>query len=124
VEIFRHLNVYNYGPRAQRVSYPIPGMLVRDLLPRILQFASQVWVLVRAQQNGHGFVRRAAAATDQTLISATLGWRSEKIVVRDTHFAEREQKPTPVISNSRILGMGSHTKMPDMGFEMRRLPNK
>jgi len=36
-----------------------------------------------------------------------------------THFAEREQEPIPGISISRILGMGSHTKMPSMGYETR-----
>ena len=85
------------------------------------------------------------AATDHSLISATGGWRSEPIVVcmrlvckhRDqvsrggmwqlpsgqshAHFAEREQESRPGISILRILGMGSHTKIPGIGFETRIL---
>jgi len=95
-----------------------------------------VWVPVRAQKNGHRIIR-AAAATDHSLISATEGWKSEPIVARtkpvckhrdrdprsglwqppprlsNSHFSERE--PTPGISISRLLGMGSYTKMGGMG---------
>jgi len=35
------------------------------------------------------------------------------------HFAEREQKPRPGISISTFLGVGSHTKIPVVGFETR-----
>ena len=87
---------------------------------------------------------RAAAATHPSFSARTGGSRSEPVLVRTrpvckyrvrhwkmglwqppsgrshAHFAEHEQEPILGTSMSRILGMGSHTKILGMGFEMRR----
>jgi len=107
-----------------------------------LKWKCSVWVAVCAQQNGRGIVW-AEAATQHSLRAGTWGSRSEPIWVRTrprckyrirhsssgvsqpppgrshAHFAERKQEPIPGISISRILGMGSHTKLPGMGFKTR-----
>ena len=102
-----------------------------------LKLKCPVWVPVRAQQNGHGIVW-VAAATDHSLgpglcactrvscapllarcsnfeppVAEIKEWFIAAAPRRShAHFAEREQEPTPGISILRILGMGSHTKIP------------
>jgi len=44
-----------------RVLNPIPGILVCDPIPRILELKCPVWVPVRVQQNRHGIIRAVAA---------------------------------------------------------------
>jgi len=100
----------------------------------ILKLKCPVWVSIHAQQNGHGIIRAAADTTlwvpERGVQGASQYWcardpcASTKIQNSRSgmwqlpygrshvHFAERKQEPIPGISISRILGMGSHAKMP------------
>jgi len=108
-----------------------------------LKLKCPVWVSVCAQQNRHGNVWAAAASHHSlcaglctcTRVSgscAPILARSLNFPFRhsrngvwqpppgqsNAYFAKRKHKPIPGISISRNLGMGSHTKMPSMGFEV------
>jgi len=69
---------------------------------------------------------RRVAATDHSWISATGDRKSRSGLWQlpsgrtYAHFAEPEQESRPGISISRILGMGSYTKIPGPGWDLKR----
>jgi len=118
----------------------IPGILVISY-QGFLKLKCPVWVSVCAQQNGHGIVWAAAVSHHSLsaglctcirvpcapILARSLNlpfWHSRNGVCQpplgrpNAHFAEHKHKPIPGISISRNLGMGSHTQMPSMKFEV------
>jgi len=87
-----------------------------------MKFKFPSWVPVRAQRRGLCACTRVLLARSSNLplrISRSGLWQllSGQTLV---HFAEREQEPRPRTWISRILGMGSITKILSMGFKTRR----